>query len=178
MLFAEAYRIEGHVSCHLGHSLSHVPAVQALSTLTYKLNKAPHYYLNSTTRFLRPSNLFRFMESANASEPDHVQGAGNSTSDTPAPSSFADVQSLLDAYVASYTDILTPNSTRMSHAKAFALALLQRHYPASEDFLIHPSALGPMAGHGLNFMLKSADGTSPNCSLEPPKPAKRGKKAT
>jgi hypothetical protein len=99
-----------------------------------------------------------------------------STGDTLASSDSADTQSLIDVYVTSYTDTLIPNTTRMSHAKSLALTLLQQYYPASGDFLIQPSPLGPMSRHGLNFMLKSADGTSPDFSLEPPKLAKRGKK--
>jgi hypothetical protein len=85
------------------------------------------------------------------------------------------LQSLLDTYVASYNDDATLNTTRMEHAKALALALLQHYYPIHEGFLIQPSALGPMTRHGINFMLKADDGSSPSFTDLPPK---KGSKKT
>jgi hypothetical protein len=87
------------------------------------------------------------------------------------------LQHLVDAYTSSYDDNALPNSTRMEHAKALILALLQHYYPESQGYIVQPSSLGPIAKHGMNFLLKADDGSDPDFNLLPPKKdPKRGKK--
>jgi hypothetical protein len=87
------------------------------------------------------------------------------------------LQHLLETYVASYNDDLILNMTRMDHAKSLAFALLKHYYPESEGYIVQPSALGPMARYGFNFMLKGIDGSDPNYTPLPPKKGqKKGKK--
>jgi hypothetical protein len=86
------------------------------------------------------------------------------------------LQDLCAAYVASYDNYAIPNSSQMGSAQALALALLQQYYPESEGYLVQPSALGPIAKHGLNFILKANDGSDPNfIALPSKKDSKKGK---
>jgi hypothetical protein len=93
------------------------------------------------------------------------------------PSHLQHVQHLHEAYTASYDDNALSNVTRMEHAKALALALLQYYYSESQGYMIQPSSLGPIAKHGMNFLLKAEDGSDPYFkSLPPKKDIKKGKK--
>lgn len=92
------------------------------------------------------------------------------------------MQEAYDAYIATCDDGTTPRFVRMQATKTFAIELLQYYYPASEGFVLQESILGPMAKHGMNFMLKDERGISPHyCALEPApswtyKDPKKGKK--
>lgn len=99
----------------------------------------------------------------------------------PAPENASyDLQELFDSYVASYNDDTTPASARMEAAKAFAEALLSHYYPESEGYIVQASDPIPMAKHGMNFMLKTTEGTDPEyhplAPLRPPAPWKDLKK--
>lgn len=75
------------------------------------------------------------------------------------------LQILLDAYTAAYEDYEdnpTSNQTRLAYAQALCHALLQHYFPEDKGYAIRPSRLGPIAKCGLNFMLKDANGRSPN----------------
>ncbi|KAF2633429.1 hypothetical protein BU25DRAFT_5441 [Macroventuria anomochaeta] len=62
----------------------------------------------------------------------------------------------------------------MQQAKDFALALLQRHYPESEDYLVEPAALGPYSAKGIiNFILKESNESGSDPDTPPPKKQKR-----
>jgi len=87
---------------------------------------------------------------------------------TSTPPELLHVQNIYDAYVASYKFDTTPDSVRMETAQALALALLSHYYPESEGYIVQPSNLGPVAKHGMNFMLKAPDGVDPDyVPLEP-----------
>jgi hypothetical protein len=85
---------------------------------------------------------------------------------------------LCNVYAAGYDADTSLNSTRMEHAKALALALLQHYYPESRGYMVQPSSLGPVAKHGMTFLLKADDGTDPDFTPLSPKkdPPKKGKK--
>ncbi|KAJ4369793.1 hypothetical protein N0V83_005557 [Neocucurbitaria cava] len=85
-------------------------------------------------------------------------------------------QALYDAYHNSYTDSTITNANRMEHAKALALALLTHYYPASEDFIVEPSSLGPVAKHGMNFLHVADEAPAIQKNLLAKKLAKKGKK--
>tara|TARA_R110002003_G_scaffold141_8_gene12933 strand:- start:1922 stop:3124 length:1203 start_codon:yes stop_codon:yes gene_type:complete len=89
----------------------------------------------------------------------------------PAPSSHR--QNLTDTYISSYSNPETPHSTRMEHAKTFAVFLLQRYFPEHEGYIVQPSLLGPIARLGINFMLKAKDGIDPDYTPLPPKKYKK-----
>ncbi|KAF1844719.1 uncharacterized protein K460DRAFT_354606 [Cucurbitaria berberidis CBS 394.84] len=85
------------------------------------------------------------------------------------------IQSLYDAYHTAYTDSAITNATRMRHAKALAFVLLKHYYP-SQDYVIEPSALGPVAKRQMNFIKVADDGSDVWQDLPAKKPAKKGKK--
>jgi hypothetical protein len=85
------------------------------------------------------------------------------------PSHLQHVQHLYGSYAASYDDNALPNATRMEHANALAFALLQYYYPEAQGYMIQPSSLGPIAKHGINFLLKAEDGSDPDFNALPPK---------
>lgn len=72
-----------------------------------------------------------------------------------------DLQTAYNAYVASHNNDATSSSIRMSLASSLALALLSHYYPSSEGYIIQATSHTPMTKHGLYFMLKTADGASP-----------------
>jgi hypothetical protein len=87
------------------------------------------------------------------------------------------LQHLCNVYSASYDDDTSLNSTRVQHAKALALALLQHYYPDPRGYMVRPSSLGPIAKHGMYFLLKADDGTDPDFDpLPPKKEPKKGKR--
>ncbi|KAF2826426.1 hypothetical protein CC86DRAFT_293013 [Ophiobolus disseminans] len=90
--------------------------------------------------------------------------------EAPTPRELLHVQDIYDAYVASYNDDITPQSVRMEIAQALALALLSHYYPESEGYVLQPSSLGPMAEHGMNFILKAPDGSDPDYMAPEPAP--------
>ncbi|KAH7393005.1 hypothetical protein BKA66DRAFT_439124 [Pyrenochaeta sp. MPI-SDFR-AT-0127] len=67
------------------------------------------------------------------------------------------IQHLYDAYHTNYTDPNASNATRMKYAKALAFTLLKHYYPASQDYIIKPSSLGPIAQYGMSFILEADD---------------------
>ncbi|KAH4058161.1 hypothetical protein HBI56_021650 [Parastagonospora nodorum] len=86
------------------------------------------------------------------------------------------LQDLCARYVASYDNESIPNADRMRAAQDLALALLEYYYPACAGYVVQSSSLGPVAKHGLNFMLKAADGSDPDFTALPPKKgSKKGK---
>ncbi|KZM24642.1 uncharacterized protein EKO05_0008715 [Ascochyta rabiei] len=89
-----------------------------------------------------------------------------------------DDQTLYDAYHASYAHPISETSAHMQHAKALAHALLQRHYPESQDYLVEPAALGPFSDYGINFRLKKSDEPDSDPDTPPLKKPKRPTKAT
>jgi hypothetical protein len=136
---------------------------------------------------------------------DHNESNGRGTLQSPSPShqsftpdpsfvqfSTEDVPSHLryiyNAYLASYVGNITfkegksvrnseVNRERMDHAKALAFALLTHYYPAAQGFIVQSCSLGPVAKHGMSFMLKAADGSDPDYTPLPlPKDPKKGKK--
>lgn len=84
-------------------------------------------------------------------------------------------EALYDAYPASYAEPITNTSTHMQHARELALALLQRHHPESQGYLIEPVALGPYSARGINFLLKEDD--EPDSDLDTP-PRKKHRRTT
>jgi hypothetical protein len=87
------------------------------------------------------------------------------------------LQQLCNVYAASYDDDTSLSLTRMEHAKALVLALLQHYYPESRGYKVQASSLGPIAKHGMTFLLKADDGTDPDFAPLPPnKDPKKGKK--
>ncbi|KAF9701777.1 hypothetical protein EKO04_000263 [Ascochyta lentis] len=87
------------------------------------------------------------------------------------------IQTLYDAYHDSYAHPISETSTHMQHAKALALALLQRHYPKSKDYLIEPAGLGPFSDYGINFRLKESKEPDSDPDTPPRKKPKRPAKA-
>ncbi|KAF1944428.1 hypothetical protein EJ02DRAFT_100531 [Clathrospora elynae] len=67
------------------------------------------------------------------------------------------IKALYDAYLASYKDEDTPNATHMVYAKALAFAFLTHYYPASEGYTVEPASPGPIAKHGMSFILAADD---------------------
>lgn len=81
------------------------------------------------------------------------------------------LQALYDTYHNSYAFPISQRSAHMQHANDLAAALLQRHYPASQQFRVEPCPLGPIAKYGVNFMLK--DDHEPDSDTDLPKSTKR-----
>lgn len=88
------------------------------------------------------------------------------------------LQTLYDAYHASYTEPISKTLAHMEHAKALALAMLQRHYPESQDYLIEPASLGPLSTKGINFILKEGNEPDSDPDTPPSKKQKRTAKTT
>lgn len=80
------------------------------------------------------------------------------------------LQDLSVRYVASYDDKFTSDADRMRSAQDLSHALLEYYYPKSAGYTVQPSCLGPLAKHGLNFMLKAAG----FAALPPKKDPKKG----
>ncbi len=82
------------------------------------------------------------------------------------------VHALYQAYCDSYSDPAATNTVRMNRGKALVYVLLSHYYPASQGFHVEPASLGPVAKHGLNFIL------GPDKAAEEAKriAAKKGKK--
>ncbi|KAF1363926.1 hypothetical protein EJ07DRAFT_172838 [Lizonia empirigonia] len=83
------------------------------------------------------------------------------------------IQALYDAYQASYASPMIQTTTQMRHATDLATALLQRHYPESQGYLVEQAALGPLSAKGLNFILKESNEPDSDPDVPPPKKAKR-----
>ncbi|KAF3049901.1 hypothetical protein E8E11_006045 [Didymella keratinophila] len=81
------------------------------------------------------------------------------------------LQTLYDTYHTSYAFPISPLSAHMQHASELAAALLQRHYPASQQYRVEQCALGPITKYGVNFMLKDDD--EPDSDIDIPKSTKR-----
>lgn len=79
------------------------------------------------------------------------------------------LQNLYDAYHASYAGPINETATQMQQAKQVVLALLQRHYPESEDYIVEPTALGPYSAKGINFMLKEPKEPDSDTDMPPPR---------
>ncbi|KAJ4331551.1 hypothetical protein N0V95_009862 [Ascochyta clinopodiicola] len=88
------------------------------------------------------------------------------------------VQRLYDAYHASYAHPISETSAHMQHALALAHALLLRHYPEFQDYLVEPAALGPFSDYGMNFRLKKSDEPDSDPDAPQRKKPKRPTKAT
>lgn len=76
-----------------------------------------------------------------------------------------DPQMLLDVCIEAYEnyeDDATMNKTRLGLPQAACLALLEHYFPKNEGYAVQPSRLGPMTHYILSFMLKDADGKSPD----------------
>jgi hypothetical protein len=67
------------------------------------------------------------------------------------------IQTLYNAYLATYDNSNATNSTRMHYAKALSFALLTHYYPASQGYTIAPTSPGPIAKTGLSFILAADD---------------------
>lgn len=67
------------------------------------------------------------------------------------------LQALYNAFHTSFAFPISPHSAHMQHASDLAAALLQRHYPASQQYRVETCALGPLAKYDVNFMLKDED---------------------
>lgn len=81
------------------------------------------------------------------------------------------LQALYNTYHTSYAFPISPHSAHMQHACDLAVALLQHHYPASQQYRIEPCALGPITKYGVNFILKDDD--EPDSDIDLPKSTKR-----
>lgn len=65
--------------------------------------------------------------------------------------------SLYESHRASYADATVSSAARMQSAKALAMALLSHYYPTSEGCTTKPCPLGPVAQHGMSFILAAED---------------------
>jgi hypothetical protein len=81
------------------------------------------------------------------------------------------LQALYNTYHTSYAFPISPHSAHMQHASDLAAALLQRHYPASQQYRVEQCALGPITKYDVNFMLKSDD--EPDSDIDLPRSTKR-----
>lgn len=67
------------------------------------------------------------------------------------------IVSLFESHRVCYADTTVSPATRMQCAKALAFALLTHYYPASEGSTTEPCPLGPVAQHGMNFIVATED---------------------
>ncbi|KAI8943568.1 hypothetical protein NX059_001565 [Plenodomus lindquistii] len=82
---------------------------------------------------------------------------------------------LYDEYRSNYNDANASNAACLQQAKTFALALLTHYYPASEGFIVAPCSPGPVAKHGMSFILNDSD--KPDIRpFKPPHRARRGQR--
>lgn len=86
------------------------------------------------------------------------------------------IQSLYEAYHIHYTNPTATNATRMMYAKALAFALLKHYYPASQDYMVKPSSLGPTAQYGMSFILEAEDGSDIWRDLPAQRPVEKSKR--
>ncbi|KAF2129182.1 hypothetical protein P153DRAFT_386365, partial [Dothidotthia symphoricarpi CBS 119687] len=100
--------------------------------------------------------------------PDHTQ---TPIQDIPIINTFT------TAYQNSYLNPTTPNTTRMIHANRLTFTLLNHYYPASQGYTIAKTTLGPIAHHGINFLLKSPEEPDSDPDTPPKAPQKKKKAA-
>jgi hypothetical protein len=81
------------------------------------------------------------------------------------------IPSLYDTYRASYMEPVSKISAHMQHAKALALAMLQRHYPESQNYRVELASLGPLSAKGINFIMK--ENNEPDSDPDTPPPKKK-----
>lgn len=86
------------------------------------------------------------------------------------------LQALYNTYRTSFAFPISPHSAHMQHASDLAAALLQRHYPVSQQYRVEMCALGPLAKYGVNFMLKDED--DPDSDIDLPRPPRSEKQKT
>lgn len=101
--------------------------------------------------------------------PDEQASAGEGLLLTPDDN----IHTLYDAYQASYARPMIQTTMQMRHATDLATALLQRHYPESQGYLVEQASLGPLSAKGLNFILKESNEPDSDPDVPPPKKAKR-----
>lgn len=90
-----------------------------------------------------------------------VDQGHNTTAQSASPSSVAgSVQELCAAYLATYNkDDQETIAARKVQGTAFALALLQHHFPEHEGFQIRSASLGKLVKFPINFRIKGEKGT-------------------
>lgn len=88
------------------------------------------------------------------------------------------IQSFYDTYHTSYAFPISETSAHMQHAKDLALALLQRHYPESQGYLVESAAPGPYSAKGINSILKESNESDSDPDTPPPKKQKRSARRT
>lgn len=79
------------------------------------------------------------------------------------------LQDPYDTYRTSYTLPVRETSAHMQHARDLALALLQRHYPDSQGYVVEPATVEPFSAKGVNFVLKKIDESDSDPESAPPK---------
>ena len=86
------------------------------------------------------------------------------------------LQALYENYLNNYNPLpKTANFTRMQYAQALMFALLTHYYPTSQGYTVTPTSLGPIAAHGMQFILAAED--TPDIWVDlPPEKAKASKK--
>jgi len=107
---------------------------------------------------------------------DHATGSDISMVDEQQQTRPIDdlLQTLYNTYHTSYVFDITKISAHKKHARDFAFALLQRHYPASRQYRVEATALGPLCKYGINFILKEP--YEPESDIDTP-PSKKKKSA-
>ncbi|KAF1833162.1 hypothetical protein BDW02DRAFT_501328 [Decorospora gaudefroyi] len=85
------------------------------------------------------------------------------------------IQALYTAYVKTFEDVHELNATRMHYAKALAFAILTHYYPKSQGFTVAPTSPGPIAKHGMNFILAADDGSDIWTDMPTKKPNTKNK---
>lgn len=80
------------------------------------------------------------------------------------------IASLYTAYHNAYADPTATNKTRMLYAKEFAYLFLKHYYPESQNYMIEPAFLGPIAVCGIGVELKSSDEPDSDIDTAPSKP--------
>lgn len=82
------------------------------------------------------------------------------------------IESLYNAYHTSYAVPINETSPHMQYAKDLASALLQRHFPESEGYLVEPAALGPYSANGINFLLNEINEPDADPDVRSRKPSR------
>ena len=83
------------------------------------------------------------------------------------------IQTLYSTYQTSYAFPVSATSAHRQHAIDLTLALLQRHYPDSQGYLVQQVPLGPYSKLGIHFELKYADEPDSDIDVPPTKKPKR-----
>ena len=68
------------------------------------------------------------------------------------------LQALCENYLINYSPLPKITSfTRMQYAQALMFVLLTHYYPTSQGYTVTPTSLGPIAAHGMQFILAAED---------------------